>query len=153
MTRNELSLLLPLIMRERDYIEVTDAQANILRSANSSETYEPLIVLENASDTVNWKGETIPNVRTGHMRLWPLAEYELTANVRRKVKAKAEAIRAEHEASLAQHAKMREAIIAHFTKMNIPAIVITSTIIGNADSEKLQAIITGLRDSGAEITY
>ena len=150
MTRQELNVLLPLIMRERDYIEVTTHQASVFRSVDE---YAQLIHLENETGTVNWKSETLPDTRPGMVRLWTRQDWQLTDNVRAKLKLTMNAERERIAGLMKEMETMRGKIITHFATMTppIPRSIIEGMILKDADHAKLTAIIAGLNSGGASL--
>lgn len=143
MTRHELTIMLPLILRERDYIEITTHVASMLRTV---ESYHELIHLENETGTVNWKSEVLPDCHPGYVRLWTRQDWQLTDNVRAKVKLTMQAERARVAAVITEMDAMRSRIIRHFTDMipPIPRTIIEGMILKDADHSKLTAIMSGL---------
>lgn len=144
MTRHELTIMLPLILRERDYIEVTTHVAAMLRTIDS---YHELIHLENETGTVNWKSEVLPDCHPGYVRLWTRQDWQLTDNVRAKVKLAMQAERSRVAAVIAEMDAMRARIVKHFTTDSatpLPKSIIETIILKDADHSKLTAIMSGL---------
>lgn len=148
MHKSELIAFLPLIMRERDYLEISTPQANVIRSIDN---HESLVHIESESGTVNWKSEILPDCRLGYFRLWTRQDWEITSNVRNRLRAQAdkERIIATQRADLTEHRK--QLIITHFTK-TLPREIVSAVIIGkNADEEKINTLWEGLVATGVKL--
>jgi hypothetical protein len=148
MTANELSKLLPLVMRSRDYVEINGEQHKLLASIEGA---SGLIHLENETGTVNWKSETLPDCAPGSYRLWNITDWRTTENVRIKTKARDDIDReARYQAALKFNA-LKEQLVTYFESIKVPRIVTEKNILANADTEQLETIIDGLRRNGAKI--
>lgn len=136
--------MLQLILRERDYIEVTTHVAAMLRTV---ESYHELVHLENETGTVNWKSEILPDCHPGYVRLWTRQDWQLTDNVRSKVKQAMLAERERLNGIVREMDAMRARIVKHFTTDSatpLPKAIIETIILKDADHSKLTAIMSGL---------
>lgn len=142
--RQELSELLPLLLRERDYIEIN---AVVRKMIESVVDYAQLCHMECERGTVNWKSESLPDCKLGNVRLWNKLDWEITNNVRAKTREASEREREAREAAREKHTAMRESLIAYFGNMGIPREVVTANMIKDFDSEQLSAMIVGLKQA------
>jgi len=143
MLKSELSKLLPLIMRERDYIEIP---ASLVELFASIEDADSLVHLENSPNTINWKSEILPDCRTGYSRLWSRQDWEITDNVRRKAKETSERLRQADIARADLIASKRAAIMKHFVKTGLTTEIVNLVIFGkDCNEEKISTIFDGLK--------
>lgn len=142
MTTHELQLILPLVLRERDYILITSELHKLVTSVTD---YTKLCHVENESGTINWKRETLPDCLPSQWRLWNIVDWRTTDNVRNRVRLEMDKLKQDIEAERQAHALLRGKVIAYFAGLGIPADVTERNMIGKLDYQQLKDLATGLK--------
>ena len=142
MSTKELSILLPYLLRSRDYITISNECRQAIIAAQD---YDNIVHIENESGTVNWKAELLTDCTSNEYRLWSAKDWQTTDNVRAKVRAVAEQMRIEYDASKELTARVRARIVAYFTALSIPAEVTEKNMLSKLDQSQLIDLAKGLK--------
>ena len=155
MTKTELPELLSLLLRQRDFVELSEALASELRKLGCEQ-------LENNDDVI-WQGRELPNVAFRKLyRLWTIPSWNSLQKSKDGSVSKYDEnqklsafIKAEHQRKLVEHKKQLQAqqaeldkyngiIMAHFKKLGLPEIVIEKTIIKKLTLDTAKAMAGAL---------